>query len=201
MEILETIGNLFPCGRLVSLGHALFLHAQSGGISDVVLDESSIEENGDEVRDLRLYREERPPAIFAPYLQNGLKTVDYWSDIRWTAPSMLVAHNGCSAPGRARDGSGVDMLASHLLTPESQHSTHYFYAHSRNYRHDDDEVDEIYRRWQRAALRDEDSLVAEAIDANLAEAAEHDIRMVMLSTDQSGMRANRIVDRLAAAEA
>lgn len=188
--------------NLLDLGHALFLHKKSGGIGDnLVLSESSIEQEGEMLRDLRLYRDTPPPAaIFGKYAPKGVR-LDYNADMLWVAPSMCMSHNGCSESGRARDGSGLSLRGTHLLTPETQHTMHYFYGTSRNYALDDPEIDEAYRRFQRDALHAEDSRVAEAIDAVLTEAMALGVRMVTLSTDASGKRVNRILDRMAAAEA
>ncbi len=186
--------------NLLDLGHALFLHKMSGGIADnVTLSETSIEQEGDSIHDLRLYRNVPGPGNF-----NGFKPAeicDNHSDIHWWAPSMLVADNGCSLPGKPRDREGgTILLGTHLVTPETQHTMHYFYAHTRNFGKDDPEIDERFRVWQRTALHAEDSRVAEAIDTLLPETLKLGVRMVTLSTDTSGIRANRILDRLAAAE-
>ena len=188
--------------NLLDLGHALFLHKNSGGIdSNLVLTEASIEQQDNRLQDLRLYRNAVPPrTIFGKYAPKGVP-LDYNADMLWVAPSMCMSHNGCSLSGRARDGSGLSLRGTHLITPETQHTMHYFYGTSRNYALDDPEIDEAYRRFQREALHAEDSRVAEAIDAVLPEAMAHGVRMVMLSTDVSGLRVNRILDKMAAAEA
>jgi phenylpropionate dioxygenase-like ring-hydroxylating dioxygenase large terminal subunit len=187
--------------NLLDLGHALFLHKTSGGMSDgLVLSETSIEQEGDTLRDLRLYRDARPPAtIFGKYAPKGVR-LDYNADMLWVAPSMLMSHNGCSESGRARDGSGLSLRGTHLLTPETQHTMHYFYGTSRNYALDDPDIDEAYRRFQRDALQAEDSRVSEAIDELLPETVALGVRMVTLSTDVSGRRVNRMLDRMAEAE-
>ena len=187
--------------NLLDLGHILFLHRQSAGIrEDLTLSENSIEQQGEQIQDLRLYRNAMPPNNYAKYVQAGQR-VDFNSDMLWVAPSMLRSHNGCARPGHARDGSGLDMHGFHFLTPETQHTMHYFYVQARNYAQDDPDIDEGFRRFQREALHAEDSRVSEAIDARLADAMKHGVRMVSLSTDQSATRVNRILDRLAAAEA
>jgi phenylpropionate dioxygenase-like ring-hydroxylating dioxygenase large terminal subunit len=186
--------------NLMDLGHAMFLHRQTGGVTDPALAEAKVEQDNDEVRDLRLHRAKPAPALFAPYL-NSTENVDFWTDIRWTAPAMVLNDVGCAPAGHGRNSKGINTLGSHFLTPETQHTMHYFYAHSRNFAQDDERIDDIYRNWQRNALKAEDSRVSEAIDAALNDAVNLDVRMVMLSTDQSSLRVNRVLDRLAAAEA
>ncbi len=184
--------------NLLDLGHALFLHSQSGGFNHMALSENKIEQERDRIHDFRLYREVPVPGSFRAYPPGETKVVDYHSDIHWVAPSMLTAENGCSLPGKPRDPSGTRVIAAHLVTPETQHTMHYFYGHSRNFGHGDKALDQSYRRWQHDALHLEDSRVAEAIDGALNEIARNGVRMVSLSTDASGIRANRILDSLAA---
>ncbi len=187
--------------NLLDLGHALFLHKQTGGLGDnLVLSDHRIEQGEDTLRDLRLYRDTQPPAtVFGKYVPRGVR-LDFNADMLWVAPSMLRSHNGCSESGHARDGSGLSLYGTHLLTPETQHSMHYFYGTSRNYALDDPEIDEAYRRFQRDALHKEDSMVAESIDAVLADTMDLGVRMVTLSTDASGIRVNRMLDRMAEAD-
>jgi vanillate O-demethylase monooxygenase subunit len=114
---------------------------------------------------------------------------------------MVLNDVGCAPSGDGHHSEVVNTLGSHFLTPETQHTMHYFYAHSRNFALDDERIDEMYWAWQRNALKAEDSRVSEAIDAALNDAINLDVHMVMLSTDQSGLRVNRVLDRLAMAEA
>lgn len=186
--------------NLMDLGHVMFLHRQTGGVSDPSLAENTVEQTDAEIRDSRLHHDKPAPALFAPYLNSGNK-VDFWTDIRWSPPAMVLNDVGCAPSGRGRDASGLTTLGAHFLTPETQHTTHYFYAHSRNWAQDNAQIDEVYTNWQRNALKAEDSRISEAIDSALPDALNSDVRMVMLSTDQSGLRVNQVLDRMAAAEA
>lgn len=186
--------------NLMDLGHVMFLHAQSAGAGGIVMTENKMGVDGETVFDSRLYGDVPKPAAFAPYYPEGAR-VDFWTDIRWDAPSLIRNHAGSSPAGTGRNGPRVDQFGSHFLTPETQDTTHYFYAHSRNYGIDDPACDDFYRKWQRTALKEEDSMVAEAIQRHIPEAEALGIEMVVLSTDRSGIRVNQILDRMAAAEA
>jgi phenylpropionate dioxygenase-like ring-hydroxylating dioxygenase large terminal subunit len=187
--------------NLMDLGHALFLHGQSAGTANVELAESKVFQENGAVMDQRLYRGIAAPFTFASYVNRHDEKVDFWTDITWRAPSLIQNYAGVSPPGQARDpASAIFQVGSHMLTPETQHTTHYFYAHSRNYALEDPEADAVYKTWQRKALKEEDSLMAEAIERNVPDASAMGVDMVMLSTDVSGFRVNRILDELAAAE-
>lgn len=185
--------------NLMDLGHALFLHSQTGGLRGMVLSDSKTANENGTVTDQRLYRDIATPGLFSAYLTD--KRVDMWTDIRWNAPSMIRNHAGVSPLGHAREEEhATDQMGSHFLTPETQNSTLYFYANSRNYALDDPAADAVWANWQKTALKKEDSMVAEAIARNVPQAEELGVEMVVLSTDLSGIRVNRILDGMAAAE-
>lgn len=188
--------------NLLDLGHALFLHKSTGGVADnMPLAESRILQEQGRVSDLRRYNNVEIPGVFAPYLDKASKIVDYRQDIHWMAPSTLVAVNDYLAPDNGHGDAIPTLRAAHLITPESQNSMHYFYAHSRNYALDDDAADEAFRDWHRDGLDKEDSAMAAAIQLLLPDAVLQRVDMVMLSTDVAALRVNRILDLMAAAEA
>lgn len=187
--------------NLLDLGHALFLHKSTGGVADEMpLSESRILQEDGRVSDLRRYRDVEIPGVFAPFLNQSSKIVDYRQDIHWMAPSTLIAVNGCLSGDRDQKDAVPTLRAAHLITPETSNSMHYFYAHSRNYALEDESVDEGFRNWHRDGLDAEDSGMAVAIQNVIPDAIQQKIDMIMLSTDVASLRVNRILDAMAAAE-
>jgi phenylpropionate dioxygenase-like ring-hydroxylating dioxygenase large terminal subunit len=184
--------------NLMDLGHIIFLHSQTGGLENLVLGESKTGNDNGTITDQRLYHDIATPNLFADHMD--VTRCDFWTDIRWNAPSAIRNHAGAAPCGHARGDRSTDQLGSHFLTPETHDTTHYFYAHSRNYALDDDAGDEIWRHWQRTALKAEDSMVAEAIQGVVPQAEELGVEMIVLSTDLSGIRVNRILEEMAQAE-
>src|SRR5207244_10312941 len=89
-----------------------------------------------------------------------------------------------------------------LLNPVTETSSLYFCANSRNYALNDSSVDEIWRTWQKKALSEEDSALVAAIQATMPDADRLGLKpMPFLSTDGSGVRVARVIDRLLEAEA
>lgn len=185
--------------NLLDLGHALFLHAKTGGLGNLQLTNSKITKEDGAIKDWRLYADVPTPTLFKENLTE--ERADFWSDIRWSAPSALLNNAGASKVGRARDKSvAIEQYGTHFLTPETQSTTHYFYANARNYALEDAAADEFWRQWQLNALKAEDSFVAEAIQGVIPQAEELKVEIVVLSTDISAIRANRILDEMAIAE-
>ena len=185
--------------NLLDLGHALFLHANTAGMSNLQLTDTKITNEAGGIKDWRLYADVPTPSLFGQFLKE--ERADMWSDIRWSAPSALLNNAGVAPVGHARDKAlAVEQFGTHFLTPETQTSTHYFYANARNYALDDPAGDEAWRQWQRKALKAEDSMVAEAIQGVVPQAEELGVEIVLLSTDLSAIRANRILEEMAASE-
>lgn len=73
--------------------------------------------------------------------------VDRWQLIKWQAPSVVTLDIGCAdADTGAPDGDrsqGITMWSNHIITPETETTTHYHWAFARNYKLDDTEVSEV----------------------------------------------------------
>lgn len=203
-------GNyLLLVDNLMDLGHAYYLHQNSsGGLSNRHY-EIEIEQEGDTVLDRRIARNLPGPSFLTKWHAgiNAEDICDHWMDIKWAPAGILrnlvaVAPPGSAPPGTERLTQGtVDQRGTHLLTPETQTTTHYFCANSRNYALNDPEVDQFWRDWQKNALQEEDSAMVEQIEEMRDDAVALGLRPIpFLSSDASGVKVMRIIDRLLAKE-
>jgi vanillate O-demethylase monooxygenase subunit len=127
--------------------------------------------------------------------------VDRWQIIRYEAPSTIcidvgVARAGSGAPEGDRS-QGVNGYVMNTITPESDRSSHYFWAFMRNYRLDSQSITTQLRQGVHNVFgEDEDMLIAQqkAIDAN------PDYEFYSLNIDAGGMWVRRILDRMLQAE-
>ena len=53
--------------------------------------------------------------------------VDRWIDVRWNAPANMLLLVGAVPTGRPRS-EGRETALPHLFTPESETTTHYWFA-------------------------------------------------------------------------
>lgn len=202
-------GNyLLLVDNLMDLGHAYYLHqASAGGLSNPHF-EIEVGQEGDIVFDRRIARSLPGPPFLTKWLDDVTEGIcDAWQDIRWAPAGVLQNRIGAARPGSASagperpDNEAVGLIGSHILTPETSTSTHYFCASSRNYALDDPEVDQFWRDWQKNALEKEDSAMVEQIEAMRGDAAALGMRPIpFLSSDASGVRVMRVIDRLLAEE-
>ena len=207
-SLIKVAGNYrLSIDNLMDLGHVFFLHRSSAGGSARNVEIQVTEEN-DTVCDRRFSTGNKGLHFFARALGDVDGVYDNWLDIEWSPVGVLRNHSGSSRLGCGRNTGGsnqedfADQMGTHLLTPETEASSYYFAANSRNYALDDAGVDEFWRSWHKTALNEEDSRIVAAIQANTRDAERLGIKpMPFLSTDVSGVRVARIIDRLLAAEA
>jgi phenylpropionate dioxygenase-like ring-hydroxylating dioxygenase large terminal subunit len=73
--------------------------------------------------------------------------VDRWQLIKWQGPSTVTLDIGCADSGTgAPEGDrsqGISMWSNHIITPETETTTHYHWAFARNYRLNEDVVSEV----------------------------------------------------------
>src|SRR3546814_15643241 len=82
--------------------------------------------------------------------------------------------------------TGSRMPSAHFLVPESETSTHYFYALSRNGRLNDDDLSKRMAEIIRRAFIDEDEPMIRAVEDVMDGREFFSLRPVILDTDPSG---------------
>ena len=186
--------------NLMDLGHAMYLHRDTAGDFGEPHCIHEVGQEGGRVWDRRLFPALPMPSVMADrYNLPAGKPRDVSMDIEWMAGGLIQNVITVAPAGEARAG-GKDVRGIHCLTPETEHSTHYFYANVRNHSLDDPGVDEKLRRWQKQGLEREDSAMAAAIEKNMAQIAPFKIGPVYLETDNALARVRRVIDQLIAQE-
>lgn len=181
--------------NLMDLGHAQYVHAANAAsdafdrqVREVIVSEDAIEA-------LMTIPGGTPSVLMAKFLADASGPVDMWNDIRWNQVSALLNFIGVAPVGGTRNES-VNSRGTHILTPETETSCHYFYGSSRNFGLDDPEIDEVLRAWQRQALNLEDKLVVEAIQQRAGYVRANGLRPAMLACDEAAVRVAREIERL-----
>lgn len=123
--------------------------------------------------------------------------IDRWQIITWTPPAFVRLYvggteTGTGAPEGNRVG-GIGMRNLNAITPETETTTHYFWAQAHDFEPDNAEItDFVYQQVKTAFLQDVD--VFEAQQQSME--AAPDAPQVNLETDKGGLLAFRILDRL-----
>lgn len=174
--------------NLLDLTHATFLHGVIGG---------------PEWKPKTRIRELDDGRIHCNYLVEEMgvlgdneKRVQVEDNLHWTAPSTHVL--SIEHTPRSETASPFYVISCHLLTPETERSTHYFWAGA---------VpagvpipDEVLHDTLRTAFEIEDKPMLEAIQANMGEADLWDLDPILLPADSGAVRARRKLKALLEAE-
>lgn len=124
---------------------------------------------------------------------------DHRNIMRWTPPSLLLLDVGMTGVDRPVE-EGLSIPTSHLLTPETDSTTHYFWAMSRDFRQDEKELSDKLMRIGDDVFLNEDKPMIEAQQRMLDDSMPVKLQPVLLQTDSSSVRARRIVEAQLSAE-
>ena len=118
--------------NLMDLAHADYIHAGTVGQpgaaevqqATVVRDEDGIAVN--------TIWPNLPPSALHRQAWTKTEKVDKYLDMKWRPASNLFLDLGIMAPGEARE-TGIRTPGAHILTPETERTTHYFWATARDF--------------------------------------------------------------------
>lgn len=179
--------------NLLDLSHEHYIHQGTIGndeeeaIADFPVRTSAIE--GRLVRAHRDMPDIAPPPFFRLMIGSGDR-IDRWQTAIWMAPSTNMTDVGVRPAGGSREQTMVSRVL-HLLTPETEASTHYFWSHNRNFRQDDAAlttqiIDAHHRTF------DEDKEMLELQQRALSDAGLS-VPQMALRVDDAPLRARRIL--------
>jgi vanillate O-demethylase monooxygenase subunit len=126
--------------------------------------------------------------------------VDHWLDMRWNAPASMRLLVGVCPHEEARE-AGFELPQAHILTPASEHETHYFWSSTRYHDLESAEVDAMLLELFGNAFDLEDKPMIEAAYANVRGRDFWAEKPVSLGVDQGGARARRMLEKMIRDEA
>ena len=186
--------------NLLDLSHVNYLHAPYQQVDDFLQARHDIDQEGASVVSRRTIDSTRAPQSFRPFLADPDAPVEYWLDIRWRAPGCCRLETGVVAVGQPR-AQGVVRIGTHIVTPQTDASSLYFYASSRNYRLDDPRADEETSRWQQIGFHEQDKPMIEAVQTRMGDSDLLSQKPILLATDAAAIRARRMLQAMIDEEA
>jgi vanillate O-demethylase monooxygenase subunit len=185
--------------NLLDLTHVQFLHGQSFGDTFFTKSIRTVEQHDAGVT-AKWWIPGAPSAPgFDPLFETGTRPVDVWLDLTWMAPSAVAIDIGVTEIGRPRS-EGRNMLHLHLLTPEDETRTRYFWAAGRRDKQQSAEVDALLTGVLSAAFDFEDKPMLEACQRNMAGPDLMAQTPLVLGIDAAALRARRVLAELIAKE-
>jgi phenylpropionate dioxygenase-like ring-hydroxylating dioxygenase large terminal subunit len=193
-------GHQLISDNILDLTHADFLHSSTLGGGSVTRSKPIIEER----QDGKIFIEwPASNEVALPFFQAEMPDpdmlTDMWTSVLWHPCGVMTLRFGATPAGRPRE-EGIDTWSAHIVTPESDRSTHYFYFNTREYRVDDDAYNQVFAAGLRHAFTTEDKPMIEAQQRRLGDADLFDKKPVLLVSDAASTRARRVYARILAAE-
>lgn len=203
---LQVAGNYqLVVDNLLDLTHAPYLHpafAIPGMSTDERLKRTTSELVREERRVIaRRWRKACPPNGPTRTLFGfNDELMDSRSHMHWLPPSLIYFDAGASRLNEPEE-NGLCLPAMHAVTPETDRTSHYFFAQSRNMLLDDEEADEIlYGILENAFLNEDEPMIA-AQQARMGEVTDvMELKPVLLKSDGAPVAARRALDALIVAE-
>lgn len=189
--------------NLLDLSHVHYLHPKVHAGSDFADFTNKVKVEGDTVWSM-LYRHhyhvsEKSRAIM------GLQAndVEGQGHSRWNAPSVLLVDTAYWDHGKGIDQDGaVRVPSAHLLTPETEYSTHYFWASGRNFLVENDEMTQATAISNKRIFETEDGPMCEAQQRAMGQSTDFLAHSpIILHADAAGLAARRVIKRKLRAEA
>ena len=189
--------------NLLDLSHTCYLHDGLLGNADTVESDITIEHEGDDIIAGRHATNCTPPGMWAMLWPSHPPKVDKFSRIRWMAPSTLRLFVGICENGKPFE-SGTGYHAIHMLTPETDRTTHYFFTAVRfGVKTTDEplnrEIQGKIATMRRFAFEEQDAVVIEA-QQRIVDEAKRDLEPINLSIDVGPVRYKRVLAKMLAAE-
>jgi vanillate O-demethylase monooxygenase subunit len=185
--------------NLLDLSHTSYLHEGILGNQETVESEICVELDGEDVVVSRHASNATAPGLFAILMPLKPARVDKFTRMRWMPPSNLRLVTGICMP-KAAPESGTGYHAIHMLTPETDRTTHYFFTAVRfNVLTADDalnaQIQDKISTTRRFAFEEQDAPVIEA-QQRIIDASQTAVDPVILAIDLGPVRYKQILQQL-----
>ncbi|WP_296555818.1 aromatic ring-hydroxylating dioxygenase subunit alpha [Pigmentiphaga sp.] len=180
--------------NLLDLSHVAFVHGRTIGNTAVAQSPIKVSQQGNVVSVHRDVVGAHAPPFYA-HLGGFRQPIHRWHTVNYHAPSTCIIEVGCEAmqPG---DGLGrIEGVVMHLITPETEDSSHYFWAFIRRFRQDEPALTE-YIRQAIDATHTEDKVVVELQHAALTAPQRENPVNLAIVVDSGPLRGRRLLEEL-----
>ena len=186
--------------NIMDLSHVDFLHPATLGGGALSRSKPQVSEIGNGVRILWEAKNETAPPAFAAHLPDPDAPADLWTDVVWSAPALMHLSTGVTPAGKPFE-EGVSSSNLHMMTPETETATHYFYANTRSFLQDDGEFNQMLDRILTGVFATEDKPMVEGQQQLMGTADLWSLKPILLPGDAGAVRVRRMLERLIKEEA
>jgi phenylpropionate dioxygenase-like ring-hydroxylating dioxygenase large terminal subunit len=185
---------LLEIDNLMDLSHVNFIHFGSLGNDSMRAAEVKVTEEEGKVRaDLWM------PGTLCGFGEMQGQPCDQWNNMVWMQPTSMLLEFGAVPPGE-EPIQDPHKYAFHIITPETEHSTHYFYGTSACFSDADASQAKLICDAQTQAFLTEDNPMIEAVEDRMGGAEFWSLRPAILPSDAAGIRVRRRLEQMCRAE-
>lgn len=185
--------------NLLDLSHAEFLHGflmPEGTASAIIY---RAEQVGNRVSAYHTMPNQPNTPLFELVLGPGVQRIDGFANSHWEAPANLMLETGATVLDEG-DGRVALLPQTHLLTPETTTSTHYFWSVARDGAVDLPQLDTMLHAGLANAFEHEDEPMIKAVQQRMGGREFFAMGPALLPMDEGSVRARRLLSKAIAAE-
>ncbi|RTL52257.1 MAG: aromatic ring-hydroxylating dioxygenase subunit alpha [Rhodocyclaceae bacterium] len=135
--------------------------------------------------------------IFNSFLPDPQAEARHWVEITWRAPATVQLSIGAiQGPGNLDLKDCVGQYDLHTSTPETEGSTHYFFATRRNHIVEDAEYNAAKIKGMHDAFVEEDGIVLDAVHVEMGTTDLLGLDPVLLPSDVAPVKVRRLLKKL-----
>lgn len=190
--------HLLLMDNLTDLSHASFIHVESLEPREMAREIFKVSDENGTIW-TRLFHPAMTVPKFFSVCGNLPERMDHWLEMRCDPPGVMVTIYGVTPIGKSRE-EGYDTYNPNLVTPETDHTSHYFWGSARTFSLGDEDLTKLLYSLASAAFENEDKPIIEAQQRLLGKQDLMDAKPVLLPNDTASGRARRAIDRMIAAE-
>jgi phenylpropionate dioxygenase-like ring-hydroxylating dioxygenase large terminal subunit len=181
--------------NIMDLSHVDYLHPNTLGGGALTKAKATVTHDGATVQVAwRIDNHVAPPA-FAEHFPDPGAPAEVWSIVKWHAPSVMVLEAGGAPMGRPRS-EGVNSFSLHVMTPETERTTHYFFVNTRTFKLDDGAYNQGLHAFLYTIFSDDDKPMLEAQQRRIGERDFWDLKPALLSIDAGAVAVRRKLEDL-----
>ena len=191
----------FILDNLMDLTHVSYVHKKTiAGDPREATTPTKTERLDDGVRVGRWMIDFAPPPLFAK-AGNFTSNVDRWQWVTWHPPATVYLDVGCAKTGSGAPqgdrSQGISIWSSHLLTPETETSSHYMFCFARDFNIGDAAMSKLMFEGSKATFL-EDADMLEAVQANRTGGSLDGL--IHVNADAAQLQARRMLNTMIDAE-
>lgn len=186
--------------NVLDLSHTDYLHPDTLGGGSITRTPAKVFERPDGVIAAHWHcMNEVPTPLNTRRLPPDIDRVDSWTEVEWSAPAVIKLVQGAVPVGTPREEGG-NSINVHILTPETESTSHYFFASTRDFQLDDVALNEEIQQVRAYIFSQEDEPMVAAQQARIEGGDFWAMKPILLAIDQAAFLVRRRMDSAIAAE-